>query len=147
MRLMTIVLVCLLVISFTFPSALAQEEGEYLHIERMFLQFDDQDAIATLYFDLDLFGDIYVFAFGARHLEPELERIFIDFDEIRIREIGRDKAVIDLSNVSRKNDEFYLFDEKKMGVMIDDLTILYPAGPSKHLNDVSVIPNLFYEVP
>ena len=76
MRLVALVFTCLLVASFFLTPALAQEEGEYLHIKEMSLRFDGNDAIATIYFDLDLFGDFYVFAFGSRHLEPEIVNFF-----------------------------------------------------------------------
>ncbi len=60
-------------------------------------------------------------------------------------EIGREKAVISLNNVSQKSDELYLFNEKELGLNVDDLTVIYPSGPSKSLSNVHVIPNLFYE--
>ncbi len=145
MRLVALLFACLLITSLALTPALAQEEGEYLHIKEMSLRFDGDDATATIYFDLDLFGDLYVFAFGSRHLEPELVKVFSDFDDIHVGEIGREKAVISLNNVSQKSDELYLFNEKELGLNVDDLTVIYPSGPSKSLSNVHVIPNLFYE--
>lgn len=147
MRLVSLIFTCMFIASFFLVPALAQEEGEYLHIKEMSLRFDGDDATATIYFDLDLFGDIYIFAFGSRHLEPELAKVFSDFDDFQVRELGRDNAVIFLNNVSRKSDEFYLFTEKELGLGVEDLVIIYPSGPSKSLSNVRVIPNLFYEVP
>jgi len=147
MRLVVLLITCLVLTSFFLTPALAQEDGQYFHINEMSLRFDGEDATATIHFDLDLFGVLYVFAFGSRHLEPELEEVFMDFDDLQVREIGRDKAVIYLSNVSHKTDDFYLFDEKELGAVVDDLTLLYPSGPSKTLTNAHMIPNLFYEVP
>ena len=145
MRLVALLLSCLFITALFLTPACAQEDGEYLHIKEMSLRFDGDDATATIYFDLDLFGDLYVFAFGSRHLEPELVKVFSDFDELQVREIGRDTAIVSLNNVSHKSDEVYLFNEKELGLIVEDFTVIYPSGPSKSFSNVHVIPNLFYE--
>jgi hypothetical protein len=145
MRLTAFFFTCLLVTSFYITPSLAQEEGEYLHMKEMYLKFDGGGATATVYFDLDIFGDLYVFTFGSRHLEPVLLQMFFDFDDIHIQEIGRDNAVISLDNISRKNDNYYFFNEKKLGLGVDELVVMYPSGSSKTFKNVHAIPNLFYE--
>jgi hypothetical protein len=145
MRLAALSFVCLFIAVSVPAPALAAEEGHYLGIRQMSLTFDGSDATATVYFDLDMFGDIYILAFGSRHLEPELQAVFVNFDDVTIREIGRDKAVIDLGNVSRKSENYYLFPERELGKTVGELTLIYPTGSPKHLTDVSVIPYLYYE--
>ncbi|MDK2892762.1 hypothetical protein [Methanohalophilus sp.] len=146
MRQVAIIFICIIITSLFLTPAVAQEESACIHIKEMYLRFDGDDATVTIYFDMDLFGDLYVFAFGSRHLEPELIKIFSIFDDLEIRKIGMDNAVIELANVSRQTDSYYLFDERELGTEVEELIILYPSGPNMRFNDVSEIPPLFYEV-
>ncbi|MCD4703584.1 MAG: hypothetical protein K8R64_04730 [Methanosarcinaceae archaeon] len=127
------------------PAYAMDEGGQYLHIDQMVLRFDHTDATVTLNYDLDIFAKVYVFAFGSRHLKPELEEIFFNYENVKMVEIGHDHAVIFLKDASRKSDMFYLHDQRELGATISSLYVYYPVGPSKNIRNTNVVPNLFYE--
>lgn len=129
------------------PVHAMDEGGQYIHIDQMVLRFDHTDATVILNYDLDVFAKVYVFAFGSRHLEPELGKIFFDYENVEIIEIGHDHAVVLLKNASRKSDMFYLHDQRELGAAIGSLDIQYPVGPSKNIRNTDSVPNLFYEQP
>ncbi|WP_462272432.1 hypothetical protein [Methanohalophilus sp.] len=145
MRISAFILVILLLLC-SVSGALAAEDGEdYIHISSMQVRFSGTDATVDLFYDLDFFGDMYVFALGSRHLKPEFEGFFYDFEEFKVLEIGRSHSRFLLKNVSRESENFYLHDEKKLGRQVGSLVVIYPAGPSKAMGSVDSIPNLFYE--
>ena len=145
MRISGLILVILLLSCSVSGSLAAEDGGDYIHISTMQVRFSDTDATVDLFYDLDFFGDMYVFALGSRHLKPEFEAFFYDFEELKVVELGRAHSRFVLKNVSRESDNFYLHDEKKLGRQVGSLVVIYPAGPSKAMGSVDSIPNLFYE--
>ena len=145
MRISGLILVILL-LSCSVSGALAAEDGGgYIHISSMQVRFSGTDATVDLFYDLDFFGDMYVFALGSRHLKPEFEAFFYDFEELKVVELGRAHSRFLLKNVSRESENFYLHDEKKLGRQVDSLVVTYPTGSSKAMGSTDSIPNLFYE--
>lgn len=145
MRIAGLILVTLLLLC-SVSGALAAEDGrDYIHISSMQVRFSGTDATVDLFYDLDFFGDVYIFALGSRHLKPEFEAFFYDFEEFKVIELGRGHSRFLLKNVSRESENFYLHDEKKLGRQVGSLVAIYPAGPSKDMGSMDSIPNLFYE--
>lgn len=145
MRISGLILVTLLLLCSVSGAFAAEDGGDYIHISSMEVRFSGTDATVDLFYDLDFFGDMYIFALGSRHLKPEFESFFYDFEEFKVVELGRTHSRFLLTNVSRETDNFYLHDEKKLGRQVGSLVVIYPAGPSKAMGSVDSIPNLFYE--
>ncbi len=139
------ILMTLAISLLSCPVHAMDEGGQYIHIDQMVIRFDHADAMVTLNYDLGVFAKVYVFAFGSRHLEPELGTIFSDYNNVEMLEIGHDHAVILLKNASRKNGMFYLHDQRELGATIGSLDIQYPTGSSKNIRNADSVPNLFYE--
>jgi hypothetical protein len=140
-------LVLLMILSSASLPALAQvtnEETDFMHFDRMVMRFEGTDAYVTVTYDLDTFARMYVLAFGTRHLESSFEKIFSEYAEAEVMEIGYDTAVIDLKDVSRLSDSYYLHDSRNLGTHIDSLEVIYPGGTSKTLTSVTKTPNIFY---
>ena len=145
---LAIVVVLALIISFVsmaLPTSAVPEEGRYLHVKQMEVEFDRTDAMVTISYNLDFFADIYAFILGSRNLEPAFEQIFFDFENVEVTEIGRNHAVIMLTDVSRQNDDYYLHDQHRLGIMIDSLILVYPDGSIKNIQHTNTTPNTFFK--
>lgn len=121
-------------------------EGKYIHLDNMEIAFDKTNADVSIDYRLNPFAQVYIFLFGSKNLEPKIKEIFSDFDNIKIKNIGRTSASIEVKNISKKNEEFYLFDSYKLGVQSDVLTFVYPNGARRSYEHIKVTPPVFYEV-
>ncbi|MGB9927742.1 MAG: hypothetical protein ACPK85_04990 [Methanosarcina sp.] len=120
-------------------------EGKYIHIDTMEIQFNKTDADVNVKYHLSPFAEIYIFLFGSKHMEPKLEEIFFEFQDVHVQEIGQANANIEIKNIARKSDEFYLHDSCKFGVQPDSLTIIYPDGTRRNIEHPTATPPIFYE--
>ncbi|MGP8320144.1 MAG: hypothetical protein ACT6FD_05065 [Methanosarcinaceae archaeon] len=126
------------------PSSAVIENGQYMQVERMVMTFEKADARVDIFYNLDIFVEVYVFLLGSHNLELTFERMFSDFDEVEVTKIGQDHAVVLLNNVSRKSGEYYLHDSHKIGVNVGELTIMSPDGSTKQLKNARCTQNTFY---
>jgi len=119
-------------------------EGKYIHINSMVIEFDKTDADVQIQYHLSPFAQVYMFLFGSKHLEPKIEEIFFDFDNIEVLKIGRTSAVIHIKDISRQNDEYYLHDSRILGMQPDVLTLVYPDKTRQNIERAKATPYLFY---
>ncbi len=142
-------IVALLFILVVFPVSGADmtmpEEGSFIHYDQVIMNFDRADAKVTVSYELDLFAQVYVIAFGTRHIESSFEELFCNYEHLDITEIKPNQASLVLHNISRQSSGYYLHDEKALGNTVDTLLVIYPSGPAKTIYDASSVPNLFYE--
>ena len=117
---------------------------QYIDIKEVTIEFNDNDAEASISYDLDLFAQMYVLILGSRNLEPTFNEIFDEFGDFKISEIGKDHAVLMLNNVSRQSGDYYLHDSRNLGTKVDRLILIYPEGTSKMLENTNSTPNTFY---
>lgn len=126
------------------PSSTVINDEQFFHITRMVLTFEKTDGTVEINYDLDLFTKTYVFLLGSRNLEPTLEQIFFEFEDITITDIGQNHAVVILRNISRQSGDFYLHDSHELDTEVDLLTFIYPDRSTKHLEHTSCTQNTFY---
>ena len=119
-------------------------EGGYIHVDSMEIQFKKADATVSMEYHLSPFAQVYIFLFGSKNLEPKIEEIFSKFQEVKITKIGRSSATLQIKNISRKSDEYYLHESKTLGVKTDVLTIVFPDGTEISKEHTKETPNTFY---
>ncbi len=119
-------------------------EGKYIHVDSMVIEFDQTDADVQIRYHLSPFAQVYMFLFGSRHIEPKIEEIFFDFEDVEVQKIGRTSAQIHVGNISRQNDEFYLHDSRELGMQPDVLTLVYPDRTRQNIDNAKATPNIFY---
>lgn len=119
-------------------------EGKYIHIDSMVIEFDQTDADVQIKYHLSPFAQVYMFMFGSKHLEPKIEDIFFDFENIEVLKIGRTSALIHINDVSRQNDEYFLHDSRELGMQPDILTLVYPDNTRQSIEHAKDTPDIFY---
>ena len=119
-------------------------EGKYIHLDSMEIAFNNTDADVSIDYHLSPFAQAYIFLFGSKNLEPKIKEIFSDFDKIEIQKIGRTSASIQVKNISKKSEEYYLHDSRKFGMQPDTLTLVYPEGTRRNIENAKSTPNTFY---
>lgn len=120
-------------------------EGKYIHIDSMVIEFDKTDADVQIKYRLSPFAQVYMFMFGSKHLEPKIEEIFFDFENIEIQRIGINSALIHVKDISRQRDENYLHDSRELGMQPDVLTLVYPNGKRQNIEHAKKTSDVFYE--
>ncbi|AAM06666.1 TPA: hypothetical protein HA338_11895 [Methanosarcina acetivorans] len=120
-------------------------EGKYIHLDTMVIEFDKTDANVRISYHLSPFAQVYMFMFGSKHLEPKIEEIFFDFENIEIQRIGINSALIHVNDISRQKDEDYLHDSRELGMQPDVLTLVYPNGKRKNIEHAKNTSDIFYE--
>jgi len=119
-------------------------EGKYIHLDSMVIEFDKTDADVQINYHLSPFAQVYIFLFGSKHLEPKIEEIFFDFDNVEIQKIGRTNAQIWIGNISRESDKHYLHDSKELGLEPEVLTLVYPDRTRKNIEHAKETTDTFY---
>jgi hypothetical protein len=123
------------------------EEGKYIHVDSIEIQFDKTNASVNIDYHLNPFAQAYVIMFGSKNLEPKIKEIFSGFREVKIQKIGRSSASLQVQNISKESDGYYLCNSYELGVQADVLTFVYPPnGATKNYEHVKVTPPVFYYV-
>ncbi|MDW7731689.1 MAG: hypothetical protein SCH66_04560 [Methanolobus sp.] len=120
------------------------DDGQYIHFKEMTVNFDGTDAEVVLYYDLDMFSRVYVLLLGSYNLQPTLENVLFDFEEVEVVGISNDHAVLSVKGISRQNSEYYLHDSHNLGATVDVLTLMYPDGSSRRVPYATATPYTFY---
>ncbi|MPN29223.1 hypothetical protein SDC9_176674 [bioreactor metagenome] len=110
----------------------------------MVIEFDKTDADVEIQYHLSPFAQVYMFMFGSKNLEPKIEDIFFDFENIEVQRIGRNSALIHIKDISRQKDENYLHDSRELGMQPDVLTLVYPNGKRQSIEHAKETPDIFY---
>ena len=146
MKLAVFLIVALFLSLLSFSASydvISNGEG-YMKINQVTMRFQDDDAVISVSYGLDMFSSMYVFLMGAHNLEPSISNFFFDFEEMEIIEIGKDHAVISANNISRENDEYYLHDSHGLGSKVRILMIVYPDGSTRTIYNTNTTPDTFY---
>ncbi|KXS42111.1 MAG: hypothetical protein AWU59_1789 [Methanolobus sp. T82-4] len=130
--------------SLSMTGYAVSNDGQYIHFREMSVEFAGTDAEVTLYYDLDVFSRVYVLLLGSYNLEPTLENVLFDFEDVEVVEIGNNRAVLYVEDISRQNSEFYLHDSRNLGATVDVLTLVYPDGSSRRVPYATSTPYTFY---
>jgi hypothetical protein len=83
--------------------------------------------------------------FGSKNLEPKIKEIFANFTEVKILQIGSNSASLQITNISKKNDQYYLHESRQLGMQPDTLTLVYPDGTRRNTLNPESTPNAFYK--
>lgn len=133
-------------LSFTSTYDVISSGEEYIKFNQVTMRFQGADAIISVSYGLDMFSNIYVNLMGAHNLEPSIDDFFADFGEMEVIEIGRDHAVISVSNVSRENDGYYLYDSHRLGTVVGVLTVVNPDGSTSIFYNTNTTEPTFYTI-
>jgi hypothetical protein len=122
------------------------EEGKYIHVDNMEIQFDKTNASVNIDYHLNPFAQAYVIMFGSKNLEAKIREIFSGFREVKIQQIGKSSASLQILNISIEEDGNYLCNSYQLGVHSDVVTFVYPDGKKKSYENIKVTPPVFYPV-
>ena len=138
-----ILIVLVLSLLLIMPSASAG----CVQVTKTTMEFERADAVFTLDYELDLLVKIYVMAFGSAKIVPEIEAQFVSFDkdDVTIKRLDYEQAVVVVKNVSYYNKGYYFHDSHKFGITMDKLVVDPPDRlPRTYLNTNST-QSLFYK--
>ncbi|GEM_PF-847006 len=140
-------LVCILLFATFSLSTIAyadSNDDHYIHFNEMIINFEGTDATVSISYDLNAFSRVYVLLLGSHNLNPTLENVLFEFEEVKVGRIGRSEATVYVKNISRQNEEYFLHDSHSLGAKVDTLTMFYPDGSSRTVPDAIATPDTFY---
>ncbi|RZN36293.1 MAG: hypothetical protein EF813_07645 [Methanosarcinales archaeon] len=136
-----LLIVILLIALVTAPVASA----DCLQVTKTTMQFNGTDTVFTIDYELDFLVRLYVLAFGSANIAPEIEARFVSFDNVSVRKIGCEQAIVDVKNVSHQNNEYYFHNSHDFGMTIEKLVVKLPDGYSRTYRHTNTTPDLYYE--
>ncbi len=135
----------LLVLSLllTMPAASAG----CVKVTETLMEFQKEDAIFTVYYDIEILPKIYLMAFGSAKIVPEIEAQFAPFDEgdVTIERLDYEQAVVVVKNVSHYAIGYYFHDPHEFGITIDKLVVDPPDGSPRIYLNTNTTPSLIYK--
>jgi len=131
-----------LTLLLTMPAASAG----YMHVTQTTMEFQKEDAVFTLDYDLELLAKIYIMAFGSAKIVPEIEARFASFDEddVTIERLDYEQAVVVVKNVSHYDDGYYFHNSHNFGMTMEKLVVGPPDGSLRVYWNINSTPSLFY---
>ncbi len=133
-----------LLITMPIVSATDTQRSNYIHIESVTMTFEGSDMNVTVTYKLDLFAKLYMLLFGTRVVEPKLEGIFAEFENVEIRNVSQDSAEIFAVDVLIQDGGAYHIRPHKLGQEVDRLLIVFPGNHSITFDDVNTVPSITY---
>ncbi len=138
------IILILMVLFLILPFAGATPEKRSLDITSLVINFDKTDATFAVNYDLGKLSKMYVLLFGSKSIEPRINAVFSNFD-YEIIKMDQSKAILRVKSVSRLDKGYYLHDSRKLGTVIDKITVYTPDSPRPtEYYALNSTPNKFY---
>lgn len=142
---LTIMLVLGLLVHPCFASAEDNNNQSFIYVENLTIVLEDGSANISMDYELGVFAKFYLFMLGGRFIEPELESILVDFDEITAMEINQDRAVFLVEGAIHDENGYNVFDSSKLNQEVKNVTIIFSDGSTMKFKDVESIPRIRYK--
>lgn len=126
--------------------------NEYIHINEVSMNLEEENATFDLKYNLDTFTRIYVMILGCRSLESELLSFLGGYEDVEL--IGADisGATLHVRGAGKYNGGYYLFDATPFGCKDEPITdgvprfsVVYPGGRVRTFYNVTATQNVFSE--
>lgn len=146
MKLASLLIYIMLFAIFSLSTIADADSGadNYIRFNEMVINFEGTDATVTMSYDLNTFSRVYVLLLGSHNLNPTLEHVLFDFNDVQVVRIGRNEASVYVKNISRQDEEYFLHDSHSLGAQVGTLTMYYPDGSSRTVPDAISTPDTFY---
>ncbi len=118
-----------------------------VHVTQTLMEFQKEDAMFTVDYDIELLAKIYIIAFGSAKIVPEIEAQFASFDEddVTIERLDYEQAVVVVKNVSHYDNEYYFHNPHDFGITVEKLVVDPPDGSPRVYWNTNTTPSLFYK--
>jgi len=126
------------------------EPPRYLHVTTVTMELNGTNATFTVDYELDIVAKFYVLFLGSGSIEPVIQELFINFDDVKVISTMENHALVTAANVSYQDpaqqNNYYFHDSHQLGTTVDTLILVFPKGTRRTLLDVSATPNIFFEI-
>lgn len=122
-----------------FASILPISEGtsanHTFEITSLTINFDKTNATFTVNYDLGQIPKMYILLFGSKSLEPKIREFFSNFG-YDIVKMNQDETILNVKNISRLENGYYLHDSRKLGGSINTIIVYTPDSqvPQRYSN-------------
>ncbi len=132
-----------LTLLLTMPAASAG----CVQVTETLMEFQKEDAVFTVYYDIEILPKIYIMAFGSAKIVPEIEAQFAPFndDDVMIKRLDYERAVVVVKNVSHYDIGYYFHDPHKFGITLNKLVVDPPDSLPRIYLNTNTTPSLIYK--
>jgi len=145
-RIIIILLVALIASSLSSFGPASADSPRYLHIIEMTMEPQGPHASFTVEYELDFIAQLYVLFLGSGNIEPAINDLFYDFDDIKIISIKENQARVLAHNVGYKDDDIggvFFYDSYVLGAQVDTFIVFPGSENPERLYNVASTPNVF----
>jgi len=145
-RIIIMLLATLIATSLIYFGPANAETPRYLRITEMTMEPQGPHASFTVEYELDLFATIYVLFLGSGNIEPAINEMFYDFDEIKIISIKENHAKVLAYNVGYQDNDIdgvFFYDSYILGATVDTFIVFPGSENPERLYNVASTPNVF----
>ena len=145
-RIIIMLLLALIATSLISFGPASADSPRYLHITEMTMEPQGPHASFTVEYELDFIARLYVLFLGSGNIEPAINDMFYDFDEIKIISIKENHAKVLAYNVGYQDDDIggvYFYDSYMLGATVDTFIVFPDSENPERLYNVALTPNVF----
>ncbi len=133
------------------PATAASQGDNEVHVTKMIVQPNGPDMHFTIYYDTDFFTKVFSIIFGAKIIEPSIERVFTNFSNVTLVSIDTNNEIagIVVKNQSTlDNTGWYVYNQTTtFAYNIDVIEIHNSDGSVITLTDTNTLPVISNRMP
>ncbi len=145
-RIIIMLMVALIAASLISFGPASADSPRYLRITEMTMEPQGPHASFTVEYELGLFAKIYVLFLGSGNIEPAINYMFYDFDEIKIISVQENHAKVLAYNVGYQDNDIrgvFFYDSHMLGATVDTFIVFPGSENPERLYNVASTPNVF----
>lgn len=122
------------------------DSPRYLHITEITMEPQGSNVSFTVEYNLDFIARLYVLFLGSGNIEPAINDLFYDFEEIKIISIKENHARVMAYNVGYQDEDIegvFFYDSHKLGTTVDTFIVFPGKANPERFYGVSSTPNVF----
>lgn len=144
-------MILLMLGTLAVPAMSASAQDNEIHVTKMIVDPNGPDLHFTVYYESSLFTRVFSFIFGAKVLQPNIERVFANFSNVSLVSIdsNNDVAKVVIKNVSAPDkDGWYVYDrDTAFTSNISVIEIHNPDGRVVTVTDTNKLPSISNKMP
>ena len=138
------VIFIVLFLASILPISEGTSANHTLEITSLTINFDKTNATFIVNYDLGKIPKMYILLFGSKSIEPKINDIFSNFN-YDIVKMNQDQTILNVKNISRLENGYYLHDSRKLGTSIRSIIVSTHDSPRiKEFSNLNATPNTFY---
>ena len=150
-KILSVGLIVLMLGTLAAPAMAATAQDNEIHVTKLIVEPSGPDLHFTVYYESNFFTRFFSIIFGAKVLQPDIERVFANFSNVSVTSLDANNKVAKLvvRNVATldKNGWYVYNGDKTFTTKIDVIEIHNPDGQVVTLKGTNKLPAISNRMP